>query len=217
MAYDLEEQEQLATLQDFWKKYGNLIMTALIIVLGSYAAYNYYKHYQRTQGTEASVLYDQMQGALAGKDNAKVQRMAADVQSKYKSSAYAQMAALSAAKSAFDANDTKTAKAQLQWVVDNGNDEYKSIARLRLSGVLLDEKAYDAALAVISTGVQPQFAGAVQDRKGDILVAQNKVAEARAAYLAALAAMDEKNPGRQLVTIKLEAIGGTAPAPKAAA
>ncbi len=54
------------------------------------------------------------------------------------------------------------------------------------------------------------------DRKGDVLVAQNKIAEARAAYIAALAAMGPKHPGSQLVRIKLEAIGGTAPAaPKA--
>lgn len=217
MAYDHEEQEQLATLQDFWKKWGNLIMIALIAVLGSYAAYNWYNYSQRKQAVEASVLYDQMQASLVAKDNAKVQRMAADVQSRYKSSAYAQMAALAAAKSAFDANDLKGAKAQLQWVIDNGNDEYKSIARLRLSGVLLDEKAYDAALQQLGTGILPQFAGAAADRKGDILVAQNKIADARAAYVAALTAMDEKNPGRQLVQLKLEAIGGTAPAPKAAA
>lgn len=217
MAYDHEEQEQLATLQDFWKKWGNLIMTALIIVLGAYAAYNYYNYHQRTQATEASVLYDQMQASLSTKDNAKVQRMAADVQSKYKSSAYAQMAALSAAKSAFDISDLKAAKAQLQWVVDNGSDEYKSIARLRLAGVLLDEKAYDAALQQLGADILPQFAGAVADRKGDILVAQNKIAEARTAYLAALSAMDDKNPGRQLVQLKLEAIGGVVAETKAAA
>ena len=33
MAYDLEEQEQLATLKAFWKQYGNLIMTAVTVVL----------------------------------------------------------------------------------------------------------------------------------------------------------------------------------------
>lgn len=217
MAYDLEEQEQIASLQAFWNKYGNLLTWLLIVVLGAFAAYNYWNYHQRNQAVEASALYDQLQVSLTGKDNAKVQRVAADVQSKYKSSAYAQMAALAAAKSAFDANDLKTAKAQLNWVVENGNDEYQSIAKLRLSGVLLDEKAYDEGLKLLSSTFLPQFAGAVADRKGDILVAQNKVAEAREAYQAALATMDEKNPGRQLVVLKLEAIGGSVAAPKAAA
>ena len=50
-----------------------------------------------------------------------------------------------------------------------------------------------------------------------MLVAQNKLAEARAAYVAAYAAMDKKNPGRQLVQVKLESIGGSVATPKAPA
>lgn len=217
MAYDLEEQEQLASLKAFWNQYGNILTWVLILALGSYAGYNYWSASQRSQAAEASGLYDELQKSLAAKDNVKVQRIAGDVESKFDGSVYAQMAALAAARSAFEANDLKTAKAQLQWVIEHGNDEYKSIAKLRLSGVLLDEKAYDDALKLLGTEFLPQFAGAVADRKGDILVAQNKLAEARAAYQAALTAMDEKNPGRQLVQLKLDAIGATAAAPKAAA
>ena len=217
MAYDLEEQEQLASLQAFWGKFGNLITWVMIAVLGSYAAYNYWNYHQRTEAIGASTLYNSMQTALEAKDNAQVQRAAGDIQAKFKSSSYAQMSALAAAKSAFDAGDLKTAKAQLQWVVTNGSDDYKAIAKLRLSGVLLDEKAYDAALALLATPFMAEFAGEVADRKGDVLVAQNKVAEARTAYLAALAALDKKNPGRRLVEMKLEAIGGVVPADAAAA
>lgn len=220
MAYDLEEQEQLATLKDFWKKYGNLIMWVLIIALGAYAAYNFYNYQQRKQAVEASALFEQQRAAIEAGDKAKVARTTSDIQSKYDNTVYAQMAALAAAKSAFDASDLKGAKTQLQWVIDNGDDAYKSVALLRMSGVLLDEKQYDAALKALDGGVLDQFKAEVQDRKGDILVAQNKIAEARAAYQAALDAMAEGNPGRQLVQIKLDAIGGApaqAAAPKAAA
>lgn len=218
MAYDLEEQEQIASFKAFWSKYGNLLTWVLIIGLAAFAGYNYWKSYQRTQATEASALYDELRNSLTANDNAKVQRIAADIQKKYGSTAYAQMSALAAAKTAFEANDLKVAKERLQWVIDNGNDEYQSIAKLRLSGVLLDEKSYDEAMKLLSSTFLPQFAAEVSDRKGDVLVAQNKLADARQAYLAALAAMDKKNPGRQLVQIKLEAIGGTVPAePKAAA
>ena len=218
MAYDLEEQEQLADLKAFWNKYGNLLTWVLIAVLGSYAAYNFWNYHQRNQASDASVLYEELQKSLADKDNVKVQRIAADVESKFGSTAYGAMAALAAAKGAFDANDLKTAKVQLQWAIDHGTDEYKSIAKLRLAGVLLDEKAYDDGLKLLATNFLPQFAGAVADRKGDIFVAQNKLAEARTAYQAALAAMDSKNPGRKLVELKFESIGGTvSPTPKAPA
>jgi predicted negative regulator of RcsB-dependent stress response len=217
MAYDLEEQEQLADLKAFWTKYGNVLSWVLIIALASYAGYNFWNHHQRTQAADASALYEEQQKSLGDKDNAKVQRIAADIESKFGGTAYGQMAALTAAKGAFDANDMKTAKTQLQWVVEHGTDDYKSIAKLRLAGILLDEKAYDEGLKLLATEFVPQFAGAVADRKGDILVAQNKLAEARTAYQAALAAMDKKNPGRQLVQVKLESIGGTVETPKAPA
>jgi predicted negative regulator of RcsB-dependent stress response len=120
------------------------------------------------------------------------------------------MSGLAAAKAAFEANDLKTAKAQLQWVADNGRDaEYKALARIRLAGILLDEKSYDEGLKVLSGDFPPEFAGAVADRKGDILAAQNKLAEARAAYQSALEKTDPKNPARQLIQLKLDALGGS--------
>lgn len=214
MAYDLEEQEQIASFKAFWARFGNLILWVLIIALGSYAGYNYWNSHKRSQSAEASALYDELQTAVGANDNAKVQRIAGDVQKKYGGTAYAQMAALGAAKTAFEANDLKTAKTQLQWVVDNGNDEYQAIAKLRLAGVLLDEKSYDAALKLLNEQFPQQFAAEASDRKGDVLVAQNKLAEARQAYTVAFAAMDKNNPGRQLVQVKLEAIGGSVPAEK---
>ncbi|EKU82492.1 YfgM family protein [Massilia timonae] len=214
MAYDHQEQEQLDSFKAFWSQYGNIIIWVLILALGSYAGWNYWKTHQRNKSVEASALYDELQTSLLANDNAKVQRVAGDIRAKYESSAYAPMAALAAAKTAFEANDLKTAKAQLQWAAEHGNDEYKSIANLRLAGVLLDEKAFDEALKVLNGKFLPQFTSEVNDRKGDVLVAQNKLNEARAAYVAAIAAMDPNAPGRQLVQIKLEAIGGTVPADK---
>ena len=212
MAYDLEEQEQLATLKAWWEKYGNLTSWVLIAGLAAYSGWAGWNYYNRNQSTQASALYEELQTAVLAKDNAKVLRAAGDMESKFGSTTYAPMAALVAAKSSFEANDVKSAKAQLQWAVDHGADEFKAIAQIRLAGVLLDEKAYDAALKALSGDVPEQFTGAVADRKGDILVAQNKVAEARAAYQAALDATDKKNPGRQLIQLKFEAIGGTLPA-----
>jgi predicted negative regulator of RcsB-dependent stress response len=210
MAYDLEEQEQMASIKAWWNRYGNLLTWVLIIALAGYAAWSGWKYYQRNQSLQASQLYDELQKAVTAKDNVKVQRAATDMEDKFGRSAYAQMSALTAAKLAFEANDLKAAKAQLQWVIGNGlDDEYKAIAKIRMAGVLLDEKAYDEALKLLSGDFPAQFAGVVADRKGDILVAQNKIDEARTAYQLALDKMDQKNPGRQLIQLKLDAIGGT--------
>jgi predicted negative regulator of RcsB-dependent stress response len=209
MAFDLEEQEQLAELKAWWNKYGNLVTWVLIAALAAYAAWNGWNYYQRSQAVQASQLYEEMQKAIAAKDTVKVQRAATDIVEKFGRTAYAQMAALAAAKTAFDAGDLKTAKAQLQWVIDHGNDdEYQAIAKIRLAGVLLDEKAYGEGLKVLAGDFPAPFVGAAADRKGDILVAQNKLEEARSAYQTALDKTDQKNPGRQLIQLKLDAIGG---------
>lgn len=216
MAYDLEEQEQLASIKAWWSKYGNLLTWVLIIALAAYAAWSGWNVYVTKQSQQASLLYDEQQKAVEAKDNAKVLRAATDMQDKFSGTAYAQMSALVAAKSSFDANDTDNAKKQLQWVIDHGRDaEYKAIASIRLAGVLLDAKAYDDALKLLSGDFPAQFAGAVADRKGDILVAQDKRDDARVAYQLALDKTDQRSPGRQLIQLKLDAIGG-APAKAAA-
>ncbi|MBB3210905.1 putative negative regulator of RcsB-dependent stress response [Herbaspirillum sp. Sphag1AN] len=211
MAYDLEEQEQLASIKAFWSKYGNLLTWVLIVALAAYAAWSGWHIYQSRQAQQASQLYEEQQKAVQANDGAKVLRAATDIQDKFGSTAYAQMSGLVAAKQAFQANDGDGAKKQLQWVIDHGRDaEYRAIAAIRLAGILLDAKAYDDALKLLSGDFPVQFAGAVADRKADILVAQNKLEEARKAYQTALDKTDERNPARQLIQLKLDAIGGAA-------
>ncbi len=209
MAYDLEEQEQIASIKAWWNQYGNLLTWLLIVALAGYAAWASWKYYQRNQSVQASQLYEELQNAITAKDSAKVQRATSDMEEKFGRTAYAQMSALAAAKAAFDANDLKAAKAQLQWVIDHGiDDEYKAIAKIRLAGVLLDEKAYDDGLKLLTGDFPPQFLSVVADRKGDILVEKNELDAARTAYQSALDKTEPKNPGRQLIQLKLDAIGG---------
>jgi predicted negative regulator of RcsB-dependent stress response len=216
MAYDHDEQEQLASLKAWWNQYGNLVTGLLIVALIAYAGWSGWNYYQRNQAIQASQLYHGLQRSMEAKDLAKLQRAAADMQTKFEGTVYAQMTALAVAKAAFDAGDLTTAKTQLRWAIDNARDEeYKSIAKLRLAGILLDEKAFDEGLKLLSTDFPASFAGVVADRKGDILIAQEKVSEARAAYQLALEKTDQNSPGRQLIQLKLDAIGGAAP--KAAA
>ena len=211
MAYDLEEQEQLASLKAWWKQYGNLITWVLIAVLAGYAAWTGWNKYQQSQAAQASQLFTELQRAVEAKDNAKVQRVAADMESKFGNTAYAQMSGLAAAKSAFDANDLKTAKARLQWVAAEGkNEEFKALAKIRLAGILLDEKAFDEGLKLLSGDFPAPYAVMADDRKGDIYLAQAKIQDARTAYQSALEKMDEGNPGRQLIQIKLDAVGAQA-------
>lgn len=208
MAYDHTEQEQIDALKAWWKQYGNAVTWLMIVVLSLFVAWKGWGVYQTKQAAQASVLFEELQKAIKEKDQAKVLRIAADVQVKYPSTNYAQMISMLAAKSAFDQNDLAAAKNQLMWVKENGKTvEFKTLAKIRLAGVLLDEKAFDDALKLLAGEFPAEFVSSMADRKGDILVAQNKFEEARTAYQVALKA-GNNNPDYQYIQLKLDAIGG---------
>jgi predicted negative regulator of RcsB-dependent stress response len=208
MAYDLEEQEQIAEIKAWWKRYGNLVLLATTAALLTVAAHQGWRYYRHQQAQSAITLYEQLEQAERAAEHKKVRDIAAQITNKYGPTVYATMAALASAKAAFLTGDLATAKAQLQWVVDNArDDEIKDIARLRLAGVLLDEKNYDAALKLLEKQPVESLAGLYADLKGDILAAQGKHAEARSAYQLALDKSESGSPYRATIQLKLDALG----------
>ena len=206
--YDLEEQEQLDEIKAWWKQYRALVALVAVAATVTVGGIQGWRHHESKQGLEAGELYAQLQGAVAGNDARKVQDIAAVIADKYARTGYAAFAALAAAKAAFDGGDQATARARLQWVVDNGRDEpTRDIARLRLAGVLLDQKQYDDALILVNTQHIDALSALYADLKGDLLVAQSKLPEARAAYQIALDKSEAKSAYRSLIQVKLDALG----------
>lgn len=208
-AYDLEEQEQLAALKAWWQENGNLVMTAVSLVLIVLAAWQGWNYYQRNQAVQASGLYDAVQKAARAGDLKQVRESAGAVLENYPRTAYAALAALVSAKAHFQGGDLKTARAQLAWVAENAKDEgLQDIARLRLASVMLDEKAYDEALKVLEAKHGAAFDALFLAAKGDVLVAQDKKDEARSVYQAALEKADARDAGlRGSIQLRLDALG----------
>ncbi|WP_323118742.1 tetratricopeptide repeat protein [Burkholderia alba] len=205
-----DEQESIESLKAWWAQWGNLTTWIAIAALVVAAGWNGWNYWQRRQAAEASVLYEQVQQAVASNDKAKVARVASDMEDKFGRTAYAEMTALAAAKSLYGSGDLAAAKAQLQWAIDHAtDDDYKQIAKLRLATLLLDEKAYDTGLALLSGTPPEAFKALVADRRGDLLAAQGKSDDARTAYKLALDTLPKQDDSaRQLVQFKLDALGG---------
>jgi len=205
--YDLEEQEQLAALKAWWKERGGGVVLAALLVAAAAAAWNGWIWYQRSQAAQAAVLYDTLQKAARANDLKATRDTAGSILENYPGSAYAPLAALVSAKVQFQAGDLKTARAQLQWVVEHAkSEEIRSIAALRLASVLLDDKEPDAALKVLEAKPHAGFEALYAAQRGDILAVQQKRVEARAAYKAALEKADP-GPLRESLRLKLEALG----------
>ena len=211
MAYDLQEQEQLDELKAWWKKYGNLILTVATIVLLAFAAHNGWRWYQRNQAEQAAGVYAELERAMAARETERVNALSTTLTDKYGRTAYGPMAALQAARWYAENGDAAAARARLQWVIERADHpEIVAIARVRLAGVLLDEKQFDEALKVLDGASSTIHATAIADRRGDILFAQNKIDDARAAYLDALAKAAAEHPLRQIIQLKLDALPPTA-------
>jgi predicted negative regulator of RcsB-dependent stress response len=205
---DLEEQEQLDQLKHFWKQYGNLITWALIVVLGVVAGWNGYHAWQRNQSVQAAAMFDEVEKVVRSGDTQKAERAFSDMKDRFAKATYTQQAGLMVAKMAYEAGKVDTAKSTLNWLLENAADKgYASVAGLRLSAILVEAKAYDEALKILSTGVAEEFSALADDRRGDVFVLLGKKAEAKAEYQKAFKAFDEQSEYRRLVVVKLNALG----------
>jgi predicted negative regulator of RcsB-dependent stress response len=206
--HDLEEQERIDALKAWWKSNGNTVIMAVAVFAAVMAGMQGWRWYQQKQNVEAAGVYQAVQAAAQTNDVKKIREAAGAIIDKYPSTPYATRAALEAARVNYESGDSKSAKAQLQWVTEHaGEAQARDIARLRLAGVLLDEKNYAEALKLLDIKHDAAFDGLYADLKGDILASQNKAAEARTAYQAALAKIDEKSAYRKVVELKLDALG----------
>ena len=145
--YDNEQQEQLEQFKHFWKQYGNLITWVLILALGAFAAWNGWNWWQRDQSAKAGAMFEELDRAVLAGDADKAGRVFNDLKERFPRTAFAQQGGLAAARLQFDKGQADAAKATLTWVATQASEpEYRSIARLRLAGLLLDAKQYDEAL-----------------------------------------------------------------------
>ena len=208
MAYDLEEQEQIAAIKGWWNDYGKLVMLAVIGLLVTIAAFQGWRYYRNQQAERAATLYTQLSEAERANDSKRVRDIAGQIIDSYGSSQYAGMAALAAAKAGINTGEVEDAKKRLQWASEHAReDEMRDVARLRLAGVLLDEKKYDEALKLLSAKHGEAFSMMYADLRGDVLSAQGKPAEARGAYQQALDKSEPNSNYRRLVELKLDALG----------
>lgn len=207
-ALDLEEQEQLDQLKHFWQRWGNLISWVLIAVLSAYAAWNGWQYWQRRQAAQAAVLFDTVEQSAQRGDLALLERSLADIQDKFGATTLAHQAGLLAGKVFAEKNEADKAEKALTWVTQKADDAgLAALARLRLAALALQNKSYDKARQWLSADVAPSFQPLVADRLGDLEMLQGQPDKAREHYLKAWRGLDVRAEYRQIVEVKLAALG----------
>ena len=209
MAYDLEEQEKLDAIRQWWDRYGILVVTVLAVVALSFAGWRGWQWYQGNKATQAMGYFEALEAAATQPGESAIDRIRAASQTlrtDYPSSGYASRAALVAAQFLAREKDFDGAREQLQWVIDKSDDAaLVPLARLRLAGVLLEQADFEQALSQLAD-VPEAFTALFADRRGDILAAQGKKTDARAEWEKAIAALGT-DPMTQIIQLKIDALG----------
>ncbi len=210
MAYDLEEQEKLDALRAWWDRYGTLVAVLVFVVVAAIVGWRGWQWYEGHKATQAMGYFEALQSAAAqgGEESvARIQAASATLRDSFPKSGYTSRGVLVAAAALVEQGKLEAARDQLQWLAQNAADPALSaVARLRLAGILLEEQQYDQALAQVANA-PASFAALYADRRGDILFAQGKIDEARAAWQSALEAFGS-DPVGQIVQLKIDALAG---------
>ncbi|RZS35049.1 YfgM family protein [Corticibacter populi] len=207
--YDLQEQEQLATIKHFWQRWGTLLSTVVVLLFAAFAGFNGYQYWKARQSGAAAVLFDQVQLATVQNQRDAALQSLDVLQKSYGKTVQAGQASLLAGKYLADQQDWAAAAQAFEWVRANAGDPgFKALAALHQSAVQIEQQQWDAALATLDGYAFPaEFRGLKEDRRGDVLQQQGKTEQAIAAYNAAYEALDAWSPYRVVVESKLNALG----------
>lgn len=186
MAYETEEQ-QVEAIKQFWKENGTAIILGAVIGFGALFGWNYFQDYKTRQGELASLAYSEIlalkeQGSTDGSELiSKVET----IRGEHASSSYASLAAMTLAETYASENKFQEAAEQLQWVVDQSNDTFESIAQLRLARVQLQLEKYSDAIATANSIDEQAYKSNALLVKAEALIAQGKNDEAKSVLIEA--------------------------------
>jgi predicted negative regulator of RcsB-dependent stress response len=184
------------------------VLGSIVAAIVAFAGYRGWVYWSAQQAEDAGAMFAPVAEAAKAKDPKKLGEAAQPLIAKHPRSYYASEAALVLAKGAFDAGNLDEARKQLEWVVANGVEEHRGVARMRLAAVLMEQKKYEEALKVLDGSKDEAFVALAADLRGDIMLAQGRLDEARAAYKLASEKAGPRNPVKNIADTKLNALGG---------
>lgn len=211
------DEEEVELLKRVWSEYGKPAVYGVAITMAVIFGYKTYQNHQHETASAASALYQnllettqagQMAEALSEEQKATMTHVVSNLQDDYSSTRYASFATMIQAQQQVLENDLDSARASLEWVLDNKPEaEVEQVARTRLARVILgqgDEYA-QAALDILAAGEADEaFTATVEGVRGDAYVALGQLGEARDAYQKALDAARDHGESLPVLQFKLD-------------
>lgn len=200
--------DQLASLKNWWKQYGNALIAGIIIGLLLLAGGTYWKQFKIKRAENAAQLYENLLADLQQSKQDAVNAAATKLMQDYDATPYAGKAALLLARLRFDAKDIAGTRTQLEWAMKNAVEvPVQHSARLRLARLFLDQGDTAAALALVSIKDTNGFVSEYEETRGDVLLAQGDRDGARHAYQTAIEKLPRTSSYLQALSMKRDNLG----------
>ncbi|MFK5892094.1 MAG: tetratricopeptide repeat protein [Pseudomonadota bacterium] len=186
-AYETEEQ-QVEAIKKWWRENYKMVVLLAIVSIGSILGSQYYKENKVLMGEAASDNYNALMDAVEQNQSEIIEDREGLLQKDFNSSPYTVQATLLSAKNLADSGKNEQAIEKLLWVETNSQDvALQQIALIQRAQLLASLEQADKALQVLkSTADDGAFSAIKLETKGDILVIQGKLTEAKQAYDVAL-------------------------------
>jgi predicted negative regulator of RcsB-dependent stress response len=206
--YETEEQ-QVEAIKKWWSENYKMVIAATIIGLGSIVGIQQWKQNKAFKAHSASMEYDQILKAVNDSSTENISQQVKGMQADYAEYPYAALAGLLEAKTMVDSGKLEDAQKQYQWVIDNSQSQsIQHIARISMATVMSAQGKHEDALKVLDVE-QGKFKASYLETKGDIMVALNRINEAKAAYDQALQAYAAIGANAQILKVKRNDLGNS--------
>jgi predicted negative regulator of RcsB-dependent stress response len=207
----LSDREQEEALRTWWRENWRWILGGIVLGIALLFGWFRWQEYRAGRGVAAAKQYDEVKAAVDARDADKATKLLGALASEFDKSPYAQEARLLVAKMHVEATKYDAALPLLREVADKSADkELANVAKLRAARVLIQQGKHDEAIASLKVDELGAFAASAHEIRGDANLAKGDQNAARAEYAAALAA-DDAQIDRNMLELKLQEVGGSAP------
>ena len=182
---DLEEQEQLDQLKAFWKQYGNLITWVLIAGAGrALPAWNGWNWWQRDQAVKAGAMFDELERAAQAGDVAKAGRHLRRHEGALPAHRLRAAGRAAGGQGAVREGPGRCGRGHAGLGGRQRRRRRVPDGRAPAPGrrAARPEEVRRGARSSSTAPTAKEFEALVADRRGDVLLAQGKTDEAKAAY-----------------------------------
>jgi predicted negative regulator of RcsB-dependent stress response len=207
--YDTHEQGE--RVKSWLRENGSAIVMGLVLAFGLMFGFKQWQVWETSKRQQASAEYQVMAGLIKADNMDAAVSNYEILKTEYPKSAYTSMAAMMMAKSRLIAGQLDLAANDLEYAMEHAQPEpVQVIARERLARLRLSQGDTDAALKLLDespsvVGFEAQFA----EIRGDIYMTNGEAEMAIASYQTALNELEEGVGNREILKIKLEALGAT--------